>query len=279
MQFHLLFKDGGTDTHDAPCFGLTGRVDWKGCNPDLREEIDSWSESRGLNMSNEDAEGPALEEWLNTGDEAVVAIQLRNDDDFRNLFHKRMTPVWEYLVSESPFAPLFNQTAEQIIEQNYVNFLVNTSVPSEVQTSLHIWCRDIICKSGYSDTFSLLRPHMTGHLAFAVALLFPSLNRGSSYCSIGNEGISSNFSLAFWKNPDLSLLDHARWNMSEVMGYVMNINRVWTTPQLKDKLPASIVRDRLHNQSGQETVTGIFGPFEFHGLTNPVKSVLEILGE
>jgi hypothetical protein len=270
MEVTWVFKDGSvSDTESMPCFGNTGRIDWKGCNPDKYDEL--YTLSNKMNISGPNQRGSEQDSW----NEGVHAIRLVSDDTFSHLFHVRLRSLMDYIVHRSIWSPLFEKSVEEIQSDNYVDLLVNTNVPSEVQTSLHIWMRDVLNCSDIGETFDQLVKRLGNeHLAFAVALLMPKLSSGQSYHTIGNEGLTQSFNLAFWHSPSLDKLSTIPMNMGEVHGYAMNISRVWKTalPSMPT-YRAMLLADNMRVLSTNYQVMGIFGNVTLNGIKDPMDAV------
>lgn len=268
MQVTWVQENGDTTPEDMPCFGNTGRVDWKGCNRKLRSDI--YERSEELDISVPAKQDSVQEMW--TEKSPVTHIRLKQDDYFRHLFHVSFFPLLEYIVHRSIWAPLFDQSAEEIQKQNYINFRVDV-LPSEIQTTLHIWCRDVFGRSGITDTFVSLREGLGNeHLAFILAVYFPQLGIGSTSSTMGNEGLSSHGKLDFWINPDISKLKVIPYTMREVHGYVMNVTKVWKT---HGKINAGAFSDYIRRYDKPYVVKGLFGNVTMTGVQNPVQLIKE----
>lgn len=271
MEVTWVFNDGSiSNPENMPCFGATGRVDWKGCNEELQKELDELAGNLGISRSNGD---PSIQRaW--TDKRGVKAIRITGET-FKNLFHKRNRKIWEYIVHRSIWSPLFEQTAEQICQQEYVDFLVNTSVPSEIQTSLHIWCRDRMNNTSTGDTFDMLSPHIGEHLAFITALSFDRLCLASASPTYGGEGLCQYLDLTFWKNPRIQDLPVIPYNMAQVHGYVMNVTTVWKREGTKNRVLLDTLNTFLNKRSDNHTVKGLFGDFVINGLDKPIVYIKE----
>lgn len=274
MEVTWVFKDGAVSPpQQMPCFGATGRVDWKGCNKKLYKDICARSES--LNIATPKDQESEQRYW--TDKRGVKAIRLTGIT-FKMLFHKRNHGMWDYIVHRSIWAPLFDKTAQEICKQEYVDLLVDTDIPSEIQTSLHIWMRDHMNNSSTGCTFDMLAPHVGEHLAFILSLCFNRLYMGASRGTHGGEGLSQDLDLRFWVQPDVSNLAVIPYNMSQVHGYVMNITQVWKCHNIPDQ-PVTLLAllHHLERKSGQHKVKGLFGSFVIDGLDKPVEYVKEFL--
>lgn len=253
-----------------PCFGATGRVDWKGCNRKLYKELRELSVS--LDIDHPKNEVSVQKAW--TDKRGVKAIRLTGST-FKLLFHKRNHGMWDYIVHRSIFAPLFEQTAGEICKQEYVDLLVNTDIPSEIQTSIHIWMRDRMNNSSTGCTFDMLVPVVGEDLAFITALCFDRLYMGSNSPSYGGEGLSSNLDLSFWAAPDVSKLPVIPYNMAQVHGYVMNVTNVWRRCDEEGLVTVDGLRNFLDRRSGTHRINGLFGSFTVAGLDKPAQYVKE----
>lgn len=271
MEVTWVFKDGSVSSPKSmPCFGMTGRVDWKGCNTKLFKDI----QSKSAEFNNAYPKNCESEQAYWRSKKGVKAIRLTGTT-FRGLFHKRNHGMWDYIVHRSMWSPLFEQTAKQICKQEYVDLLVGTSVPSEVQTSLHIWMRDHMNNSATGCTFDMLVPHIGEHLAFITALCFNRLYMGQASPTYGGEGLSSNLDLKFWVDPDFNKLRVMPWNMEQVHGYVMNVTAAWRNDESSDRVTVDALRQSLERKSGEHKVKGLFGTFTINGLDKPVEYVIE----
>lgn len=274
MLVHFVLADGKIESEEMPCFGNTGRVDWKGCNPKLYTKIRDLSDQ--LEIARPANQSSSQHRW--SGKVPVRYIQLQSDDTFRHLFHARYAGVMDYIVHRSIWAPLFDQSAVDIQAQNYINFRVDV-LPSEIQTTLQIWMRDVFSRPNFPDTFEYFKQAFNEHLSFILAVCFPSMAVGSmSDHRMGCEGISAELSIDFWLAPDISKLKTIPYTMLEVHGYVMNITKVW---KVDSKV---IVNDLYHSfniASRSYTVKGLFGNLQLTGVKDPiavVKSVFEKKG-
>ncbi len=266
MLVHFVLANGKIESEEMPCFGNTGRVDWKGCNPDLYTKIRVLSDE--LEIARPANHESSQRRW--SGKVPVRYIQLQSDDTFRHLFHARYAGVMDYIVHRSIWAPLFDQSAMDIQAQNYINFRVDI-LPSEIQTTLQIWMRDVFSRPNFPDTFEYFKQAFNEHLSFILAVCFPSMAVGSmSDHRIGCEGIRSDLSLAFWLDPDRSKLKVIPYTMTEVHGYVMNITKVW---KVDCKVRAIELYDAFNSKSRPYTVKGLFGDLTLTGVQDPVSVV------
>lgn len=271
MLVYFVLENNKEVCQEMPCFGNTGRVDWKGVNMKLYDDICKRSGQLGICVPTK--KDSAQDLWR--GENKVTHIRLKSDDLFRHLFHVSFFPVLEYIVHRSIWAPLFDKTAKEIMDQNYIDMRVDV-LPSEIQTSLHVFMRDVFRVSTFSQSFQLLREQMPEHLAFGVSLGLPTLGLGdANNTMLGRECFYGQFSIDFWVAPDIQKLKVIPYTMREVHGYVMNLTRVWGS--YEGKVTLSSLREYLQSKSKHYTVKGLFGDIPMRGVQDPAKVVLQFL--
>lgn len=243
------------------CFGATGRVDWKGCNPNLLDDIRAFSDEHGLDSpssSSSQADIPWAKKDIQT-------IRLKSDS-FSRFFHISNRKFLDYLVHRSPWAPLFIDSAEKIFHQNYVDLRVDV-LPSEAQTWLHIQIRDGITRSTFGLTFdTLVDGGISEDFAFGLSLLLPYLGINNTNHRFGNEGIPRDFNLKWFLNPDFNTLPLFPHTMKEVHGYIMNINSMFYCSTDTD----GIIEDLINQHAEVTSVSGLFIRKNMR-IINPIK--------
>lgn len=266
MWVKFIFDDDSVHQESMGCFGNTGRVDWNGCNPKFRDAINKRSSELGITPVSYDNKVSRVKHWV----KGVKYIQL--DQGFEYLFHVRFREVLDYIVHRSIWAPLFDQSAEEIFKQNYIRTKTDV-LPSEVQTVLHVWFRDSMSDLVFPQTFIELRKTLDNeHLAFFIALVFPNLATGQVESRIGKEGIGSSFNLCLIVEPSIDNLQLVPLTMREVHGYVMNLTQMWRTVN-DAQVTVSSLQQRLSDNVRNYTVKGLFGPLTLWGLENPTQVV------
>lgn len=268
MKFKFIFEDNTEKEIVASCFGASGRVDWNGCNLKHRQFIVDRSNEFRIYTPSSDYKASRVKDW--SGTVKVTHIAITAEDVFRNIFHASMKHVLDYIVHRSIWAPLFDKTADEIFKANEMRMRVDV-LPSEIQTSLHIWLRDSLSIRQFGETFSQLSKALGNEdLAFAVSLAFPWLSTGNQRSRIGCEGISNDFNFLNLMERDCNELSVIPLTMQEVHGYVMNVTRVWYQP-FKDgrRVTARDLLQLLNNKATGYTVKGIFGDVRLEGIQDP----------
>lgn len=261
--YHTYLEKGTLkeDSGHYPCFGATGRVDWKGCNPKLHEAIYRFSTEQCIDRP-QSGSSQANIPWAKKD---IQTIRLKSDS-FPRFFHISNRKFLDYLVHRSPWAPLFIDSAEKIFHQNYVDFRVDV-LPSEAQTWLHIQIRDGITVSTFGLTFdTLVAGGISEDFAFGLSLLLPYLGINNTEDRFGAEGISSSFNLKWFLNPDFNTLPLFPHTMKEVHGYIMNIRNMFECSTDTNDL----IEDLIEQHSEVTKVSGLFIRKNMR-IINPIK--------